>query len=338
MRPRPLHLGLGFDEYFNVKASDVRPGLDLSSFYKRPGEDTNALALSWLQKQAADAARPPWFLWVHYDDCHESHWTPPQFAPPQGQNGGVTGGELYRSAVRYEDFLVGQLVDFLRASGMLRDTVVVVVSDHAMVLAGRQNSKNNNHVGMSDDCFHSPLIIVRPDGPRGVRVSRITQNIDLAPTLLGQDSAKFTGRDLFGPPPRHAYAVCESPRLEARSIFDGRWKYIEYLQVLIEPEHYRPYLESRKALAGPLDPAAWLPLQQEAAAAHNPHDTVFFRPAGTRELYDMASDPEETRNQIARHPLEAARLAYVLEARMPRLRVARSDPQALEILRKYGYW
>ncbi len=59
-----------------------------------------------------------------------------------------------------------------------------------------------------------------------------------------------------------------------------------------------------------------------------------------RELYDLAADPNETRDVSAAHPEVAARLASALErwtATLPPVRTPERTEQQLEALRALGY-
>ncbi|MCK4410312.1 MAG: hypothetical protein KAW67_09510, partial [Candidatus Eisenbacteria sp.] len=64
--------------------------------------------------------------------------------------------------------------------------------------------------------------------------------------------------------------------------------------------------------------------------------------AGTAELYDLKTDPGETRNLIAEQPGQAARLGDLLEkwdASVPTVRSGdyELDEEALDLLRSLGY-
>lgn len=111
----------------------------------------------------------------------------------------------YRNAVHYVDGLIGGLVDRMRETGLLENTIVVITSDH-----GEEFDDNGvgywGHAGnFTAYQTRVPLIVYVPwRQPR--RISTVSMEVDIAPTLLeeafgcGLGSETYSnGVNLFGP-------------------------------------------------------------------------------------------------------------------------------------------
>lgn len=84
----------------------------------------------------------PFFLWVHFLDCHGPYTPPPAFAPGGLSGPGAAGAAaktfsdkaaveaLYDGEVRYVDDAIGDFWDELEKAGLERYTVIVVTADH----------------------------------------------------------------------------------------------------------------------------------------------------------------------------------------------------------------
>ncbi|MBK1667270.1 hypothetical protein CKO28_04330 [Rhodovibrio sodomensis] len=81
------------------------------------------------------------------------------------------------------DHHLGRVLDHLRATGEIDETLLVVTADHGEMLGGRWLFGKE---GYFDDAFHVPLIVRDPDAPatRGSEVRAFTQAVDLLPTIL----------------------------------------------------------------------------------------------------------------------------------------------------------
>ena len=157
-------------------------------------------------------------------------------------------GDLYDAEIAGLDAAVGRLVDRLRASGILDETLVIVVGDHGESLG--EHNLIGHQIGLFRNLLHVPLLIRLPgrfDG--GCTVRDLVRLEDILPTCLeiggrpvpdGLDGRSLT-RDLAG---RVAFAAhgpdlgiaeLEKKWPEAdtsgavsslRSVFDGRYHLI----------------------------------------------------------------------------------------------------------------
>ena len=111
--------------------------------------------------------------------------------------------QLLRRRRACATILLGQLLDYFDAHDLWKDTALIVTTDHGFLL-GEHDFWAKNRMNLYEEIAHIPLFVHDPRTPAaGTRSARLTQSIDLAPTLL----------DLFGvAPPRRR---CEGHSLAA---------------------------------------------------------------------------------------------------------------------------
>jgi len=113
----------------------------------------------------------------------------------------------YRNAVHYVDRLIGGLLERMRASGLLENTIVVITADHGEAFNDRRDNTWGHGGDFSRYLTQVPLIVYVP-GRASRRVSTVTSEVDVAPTLLqeglgcGWSTRDYSnGVNLFGPLP-----------------------------------------------------------------------------------------------------------------------------------------
>ena len=89
----------------------------------------------------------------------------------------------YDAGLAQLDQAISRLFDELAERGILKDSLVIVTSDHGEEFKQHQRML---HMQFFDEVMHVPLIITLPEGstPIRARVSDLTRSIDLAPTVL----------------------------------------------------------------------------------------------------------------------------------------------------------
>ncbi|HHM06049.1 MAG TPA: hypothetical protein ENJ19_09965 [Gammaproteobacteria bacterium] len=91
--------------------------------------------------------------------------------------------DLYDGCVKNFDDELQRVLDYLDASGLSDNTIVVVFSDHGMEFFEHETwGQGNSAIG--DFSARVPLIIADPRHAAGRRVSDVVRTVDLAPTLL----------------------------------------------------------------------------------------------------------------------------------------------------------
>ena len=116
----------------------------------------------------------------------------PQYRPRWQSSNGILGEPLTEAELRslpalYDDGIasvdhqLGRLFDYLRVSGLERDTIVVLTSDHGEML-GEGGSFGHNY--LFDENLQVPLIVAYPGAVPGARVPSQVRSIDIRPTIL----------------------------------------------------------------------------------------------------------------------------------------------------------
>lgn len=286
----------GFDHYFDafdLSNYQMAAGLDAA---QRPGSEVVDHALAWLDE---DRDRP-FLAWVHLYDPH-SPYTPPE---PYRSRFPATMQGAYDAEIAATDAQIGRLLDRLRESARLDDTIVVVVSDHGESLG--EHGEQQHGFFVYDAAVRIPLIVAGPGVPARA-VPEQVRIVDVMPTILDLVGAEV---------PSDVQGVSLLPL--------GRG---EELELLGFSETWYPRYHY-----------GW----SELTAVSN--GQYKFIAAPRRELYDTQADPGETRDLAASNPRMADALERALREMATRTAVAATpqapraiDPAVEERLRALGY-
>jgi arylsulfatase A-like enzyme len=199
---------------------------------------------------------------------------------------------LFDGNLAFADQEVGALRKAMEKEGLWDRTVVIVAADHGEELFERRWIGHNVH--LYEPSVHIPLIVRFPKGvgPAGRRVAALADLLDVAPTIadiLGARGEGGSDREFQG---RSLLPVIEGapgkPAVLCRTVWD-RPRYA------LRDEKYK-YL--------------------------------YYTQTGEEWLYDLESDPGETRDVGPAEPLRAAYYREALHAWT--LRLARRGPAASE--------
>ncbi|HOZ48343.1 MAG TPA: sulfatase-like hydrolase/transferase [Candidatus Hydrogenedentes bacterium] len=215
--PPQSRLGAAFDEciYLKIDSSRREKGVPYATF-----EEVNAALDDWLDRPHSE----PFFLYVHTMDTHFPHklksphdlWLNPVHESSQidfdiGEP--VSHGDntfskadleylrgLYDGSIRCADHGLQALLASLDERRLTPNTMVIVGSDHGEML-GEDGVKWGHATLVSTDLIMQvPLIMVGPGIPEGHRVSVLTENVDIVPTLIDllglQTDARTDGTSL----------------------------------------------------------------------------------------------------------------------------------------------
>jgi len=208
MRVR-LWFGRGYEFY--IDSSIKRPLVVNVS-----AEDISSRAIQWLRFYRDEQ---PFFMFLHYWDPHYPFLPPQEYRHlfydgdnptdpdnhaldawwrhPFGAiardtwlrtpNGPITDPDylvaLYDQEIRYTDDQVAELLAALDELGLTENTLVVFVADHGESMT--EHGIFFEHHGLYDTVLHVPLIVRLPGRvPAGLRLPRMFQTQDLAPTVL----------------------------------------------------------------------------------------------------------------------------------------------------------
>lgn len=228
-------------------------------------------AIEWMKGKEEDAANgKPFFLYLAYTSPHYPVCPLPEFRG-QGEAG------AYGEFVIETDFHVGEILDYLEASGLIENTLVVFSSDNGPENSWRERIEEYGHHSnyiyregkrsIYEGGHRVPFIVHWPAGIKdpGRTWDGITGQVDLLATFAeivgaalpaggGEDSYSFASV-LYGPASGHErLPLMNHSNKGEYAITDGNWK------------------------------------------------LVFHGAGKEKELFDLAEDPSETENVAAAHP------------------------------------
>lgn len=120
---------------------------------------------------------------------------------------------VYLNELLYMDWVIASILDELRESGLLDNTLVVITNDHGEMLGGKDNGLIGHGWAMTPELANTPLILMDPARP-GFQINRtIGTQVDFLPTVLDRlniplpQDQLYEGRSLDAPrtPGRRGY-------------------------------------------------------------------------------------------------------------------------------------
>ena len=275
-------------------------------------EEINARAIPWIRAHAAEK----FYLFLHYWEPHTPYLPPeryrtfypadrdpfsPQhtsFEPIKSQPfwemfrdlwfnklGPVTDADyvasLYDAEIRHVDDGVAEILATLEETGLAEDTLVVLTGDHGESMY--QHDIYFDHHGLYDDITHVPLICRLPGKIQpGQAIEPMVQHFDIAPTLLEAASAPVPAA------------------MEGRS----HWKTLTGREA---PQGYSRVISCESTWQ-----SKWALRTEDAKFILAREPDRHGMPL--RELYDLASDPDETHNLVEARQSQAVEMEAELEA------------------------
>jgi arylsulfatase A-like enzyme len=206
----------------------------------------NTRVLEWLSAEPRDR----WFCYVHYMDVHHPYEAPEDYAArfrrgstelprtdhlwmKRVREEGLTSEQLthlvdmYDAEIAYLDDQIGLLLGELARTGMRKDLLVVVASDHGDELY-EHGGVSHGHT-LYEELTRCPLVFAWPNRvpARGVVECRVA-NVDIVPTVLdlvGVDPPEgLSGATLI---PYFTGECRERPaysEMKGNAVRKGRWK------------------------------------------------------------------------------------------------------------------
>jgi arylsulfatase A-like enzyme/tetratricopeptide (TPR) repeat protein len=268
---RRYGLARGFDTYDDRMQGAQSQVVSLEA--ERRGDRTELALTAWLDAQTADAGSTtrdrPFFVWLHLYDPHEPYRPPPPFRD-------AFADAPYDGELAFTDAIIADVMEKLRAHGLLDHTIVAVIGDHGESLG--DHGEETHSMFVYDAAIRVPFILWRPGRiPGGRVVTDPVRGIDLAPTLL----------ELVGAPPL--------PAPHARSLVGAISGRRDVPIRAVYAETYLPQLYLNWAPLRTLRDERWK-----------------YIDAPGPELYDMSRDPGETQNVYSSQPQTAAAMRSAL--------------------------
>jgi arylsulfatase A-like enzyme len=261
--------------------------------------------IDWLKAHGSE----PFFLYVHLHGPHAAYRAPWRDIRATKPATGAFASYpnilrwLYQSEIHYTDRYLGQILDAVQRLGLSETTNIALTSDHGDMHTQHEFSGNEAGPSFSGSYFDHgatllndeirvPLMFSGPGVRAGQVVDGVTSTLAVGPTLLSlvglepisACGARSLAAELDGSPPPSPPPVVGSEAFQGRAvIMDGRYKYIR----MYTPVDKRVYREG---------------------AFDSPH-RMFLR---RHQLYDLDTDPHETRDLSASDPdlLERAEVTY----------------------------
>ena len=202
---------------------------------------------------------------------------------------------LYDGEISYVDSRIGQLYALLQKAGLLRNTLLIITSDHGENLGEHQLM--DHAFCVYDTLLRVPLVVCFPSSecPPGERVTQQVQTVDLLPTILAM--AGVRDEDLWS-------------QVQGLPLFptdlrgqNGRLAIAEYL----EPQ---PPLQVLRNRYPGFDGSRY---DRTLRAVRASNYKYVWASDGSDELYDLSKDPAEEHNIISAEEGQAGHLRASLE-------------------------
>jgi len=214
----------------------------------------------------------------------------------------------YDAALYESDQRVGEFIARLKKLGLDKNTVLIISADHGELL-GEQGLINHTQ-GLYEPVVHVPLIIKHPGFPRlaGRRFAQQVQRVDLMPTIMELADAPYEHLELQGKSLLPLLRDAEAP-----------WREFAFVR-------------SKRNLAKFTD----LDIEERVVRSKcwKLHHYLYKEKF---ELYDLCSDPLETKDLSSERPEVVERMAFELVRNMETSRPHQSglpsgrQPQSLDL-------
>lgn len=291
----------GWDVFYDSMDEDVD---DMVPYIK--GGEINRKIATWLSSYIETGTVKPFFLWLHYMDIHEPYVPARKYIDMVDSSIDLSEEEMFRlfndvvlkrevsdkatlgilkklygAHVRQVDDSVRELFGILEERNVMRDSVIIITSDHG--------DEFGEHGGISHDgkmyaeLVNVPLMIYEPERKKGVVCDTVVTTLDIPPTIV----------HLFGLTPVERFEGCSLLPLDAyrqKGVFgEAVDKHGSFEKGDEKEVHY---------------------------FREGDHKIIYRERDDSWELFDLTSDPRETRNIV-----KTSSLAETMKDKIkPRLR------------------
>ncbi len=285
---RETGIARGFD-FYDDEVEPLGPSKVIGRVQRQGGETLQA-SEKWL---AAQSAKKPFFFFLHLYDPHTPYKAPEPFFSRYTNK--------YDGEIAYSDFVVGKLLEQLKASGIYDRALIVLLSDHGEGL--NEHGEEEHGIFLYREDLQIPLMVKLPHSQKGgATVKTPVELVDVFPTILQQTAT---------PLPRNEHLTGES----LLAFLDGGKVRPIYAETYYPRFHF-----------------GWSDLH--SLIEGNDH---FIR-APQPEIYDLASDPGETHNLLEQSRRTYVRMRAAIE---PFVKAAAAptnvDPEEAAKLAALGY-
>jgi arylsulfatase A-like enzyme len=159
---------------------------------RKRADEVNRETLRWIKRDS----KHPFFAFLNYLDVHYSYGGPRDYPKPGWDHGSII--DEYDAGLKYDDDYIGRLLHRLDELGILKNTIVIITSDHGEALG--DHGLTYHGATLYRELIHVPLIISYPGHiPDGIRVEQPVSNAAIASTvmeLVGDHRNAFPGPSL----------------------------------------------------------------------------------------------------------------------------------------------
>lgn len=176
----PLDKRFKLDQGFDVYRDSIgAKGKKKNLKFEVSGEQLTNGVLKWLNKNSVGSRQ---FLWLHYFDPHAPYHPPDRFSTVKSPLPNASASlNAYDGEIQYLDEQIGILFAALQKKGILKNTLVILVSDHGEGFG--EHGYSGHGWFLYDEVIRVALMIHGP-GIHPGRASVLTEHVDLAPGIL----------------------------------------------------------------------------------------------------------------------------------------------------------
>lgn len=261
-------------------------------------------------------AQRPFCLYLHFNNGHGPYRPPEPFKSkfgPSPTDKRPKWAEYYDANIAFADHKIGEILAHLEAKGLNDNTLFILTSDHGI---GFEKGHPQGHAkALYQPDLHVPLILSMPKKfPKSERITERRTLLDLYPTILA----------LRGEPYTHSQNI-EEPATQI--LLDGA-------DLFSEPDQERPlYFEGAGIIAMESD-------NRKAIVKSAPYTHMGDTPSTDKgrlcEIYDLGTDPGETKNRYPEITPDELQVLSVLHDRKKKLAAIRAK-QVEQVVMHLGY-
>jgi len=265
-------------------------GFEVPEGFDRRADETTMRANRWLIHREGDR---PFFLFVHYFDPHAPYDPPERFASrfrgegPQGSVDEVVS--RYDAEIAFADAQIGRLLETVKHLGIAEETLIVVAGDHGEGLAQHGHMYHGDYI--YEEAVRVPLVFRWPGRILPARVIEAPVQVnDLTPTIL----------DLLGIPGTNLEGRTLAPALVGDAGLDAEHPLYFQTDRQLSSQRFR-YLDSTVGSDWSIGERFGIRLGRWKYSEDWGRES--------QELFDLAEDPEESRNLALELPDRTAELS-----------------------------
>ena len=239
----------------------------------------------------AVAEEKPFFIWYAPMMPHDPHNPPARLRDKYRGKGPTEHAEVYHAMIEWFDETCGDLDAYLAKKGLKENTMIVYLSDNGWdPLHGYKGGRAK--LTPYENGIRTPVFVRWPGKVEPKRdETTLASIVDVVPTML-QAAGVAVPADLHGLDLRDQEAMTKRKSIEIES----------YTHDIFEMDVPEKSLTARVIIEG------WNKLILPGPVKMEGPKATFASIAGVDELYDLKSDPTETKNLAEEKPDEVKRL------------------------------